>query len=308
MVTPRFEFRNILYFLKVYGSALLLPGKNSLIVIQSVYADSLYARSLKVLARLRKKRVFYDLDDADYLRYPPHNIHFFLRQCAAVTLGSRELVKNLSGNNERTYLVTCPVPDLGIVKKKKNEVLTIGWIGDFTKGHKESLMSTFFPALGAVDFPVKLVMLGANRSEEHGPLLDHLAQFRHVTVDIPEHIDWMNERAIQEKIATFDVGIATLLDNEFYRSKSAFKLKQCFNNGVPVLSTDLPENSFFLEDGANGYFCNTSEEFGLRLREFRDMDEQTYHRFSANARAAVARFDLEYFCGRLSRIFGEVVH
>jgi glycosyltransferase involved in cell wall biosynthesis len=216
-----------------------------------------------------------------------------------VTLGSSELVKNLSKYNSRTTLITCPVPDLKIVKKEKNEILTIGWIGDFTKGHKQSLMETFFPAISNLPFRIKLVMLGVERKNEYEFLTDHLKTFNNILLEIPQSFDWHNEVQVQTKISTFDIGIATLIDDEFYRSKSAFKLKQYLNNGVPVLSSDLPENNVFLKHGKNGYLCNTSSEFLHRITEFNSMDADTYSVFSANARQSVPSFDLRNFCERL---------
>jgi glycosyltransferase involved in cell wall biosynthesis len=307
-VIPGRDFSAIFRFFKAWFSALLLPRRGSLIVIQSVYSRSFYANALKLLVKIRSRNVFYDLDDADYLRYSPETIYFFLENCTAVTLGSSELVKNLSKYNSNTFLVTCPVPDLNIVKQKKNAVLTIGWIGDFTKGHKESLMNTFFPALKELPFRVRLVMMGANRKEEHASLLNYLSQFDHVTLDIPKDIDWFNEKAIQEKISGFDIGIATLLDNEFYRSKSAFKLKQCLNSGVPVLSSDLPENNAFLEDGKNGYFCDTAGDFRERIMEFNSMDERTYAEFSGRARSSVHRYDLKNYCREIIAAYANKVN
>jgi glycosyltransferase involved in cell wall biosynthesis len=298
-IIPGYSFHRIFLFTKAYFSALLFLKKHSVIIIQSVYTKSFYASALKLLVRMRKKICIFDMDDADYLRYPPETIYYFLKNCAVVTLGSAELVKNLSKYNFNTKWIPCPTPDLNIKKQTKNEVLTIGWIGDFTKGHKQSLMESFFPALNDLPFKARLVLLGVERKNEYEFLSNYFKNFRNLSVEVSQNVDWQNETAIQSTIVTFDIGIATLLDNEFYRSKSAFKLKQCFNNGVPVLSTDLPENNFFLEQGKNGYFCNTPSDFRKRILEFHNMDEDTYQAFSINARAAIQKFSVNYFCESL---------
>ena len=296
LILPSYKFATIFLFLKAYLSALLFQKKDSLIVIQSVYTKSKYATLLKFLVKIRGKNVFYDLDDADYLRYPPETIYYFLKNCSAITLGSSELVKNLSKFNKNTVLNTCPIKDLNIVKQTKNNILTIGWIGDFTKGHKESLLNTFFPALVDLPFQTKLILMGVDRKEEYVFLVEYFKVFPNVQVEIPQNIDWQNEIAIQQKISTFDIGIATLLDNEFSRSKSAFKMKQCFNNGVPVLSTNIAENNVFIEEGKNGYFCDTSNEFRKRIIEFNDMNADNYKVFSDYARKSIHKFDLKHYC------------
>ena len=63
------------------------------------------------------------------------------------------------------------------------------------------------------------------------------------------------------------------------------------NNGVPVLSTNLPENNIVIKDGFNGYYCNTTSEFELRLNQFNEMSIDTYLVFSKNARETALKFD-----------------
>ncbi len=298
-ISPDYRLSTILQFIRAYCSALFLPKKNSIVVIQSVYTKALYPTALKLLVKLRKKNTFYDLDDADYLRYPPENIYYFLKNCSRVTVGSSELLKNLSKYNANTILITCPTPDLKIIKTKKNDLLTIGWIGDFAKGHKESLLTDFFPALMDLPFKVKLVLMGVCRKEEYEFIQTYLKRFENVVAEIPTDIDWKNEIAIQEKIATFDIGIATLIDDEFNRSKSAFKLKQYLNNGVPVLSSNIAENNQFVDHEKNGYLCESPEEYRKRIIEFHDMSEDTYRLFSIHARKSIQRFDLTNFCDQL---------
>lgn len=105
---------------------------------------------LKFLIKVRPSKTFYDLDDADYLDYPPKTIYHFVQKCSGVFVGSRELAMNLSKFNKNILLNTSPTPDIKITKTKKNSTLTVGWIGDFAGGHKEALLNFFFPALKKV--------------------------------------------------------------------------------------------------------------------------------------------------------------
>lgn len=305
-VFPSYRLEKILLFLKAYFSALLFPKKNSLIVIQSVHSDFFYATALKILVNFRKQCTIYDLDDADYLRYPPGTIYYFIKNCHAVTVGSTELKKNLSKINQNTRLITCPTPDLGITKKHRNDILTIGWIGHFGGGHKESLQKFFFPALKDLPFKVKMVFLGVVEEQDFIFLKNYFNALPNVILEIPGNIDWNKEKDIQQRISLFDIGIATLLDTEFYRSKSAFKTKQCFNNGVPVLSSDVPENNLFIEHERNGFLCAGSEDFRLRIMEINEMSHEKYMLLSACARNAVEKFDLKKFCSGLIESYEKI--
>ena len=112
-----------------------------------------------------------------------------------------------------------------------------------------------------------------------------------IQVEIPTNIDWKNELTLQQKITAFDIGIATLIDNEIQRSKSGIKAKQYLNNGVPVLGTNLPENDWVIKDGVNGFFCSNNQEFKQRIIEFYSMNDQLYSDFLKNTRKTICEFD-----------------
>jgi len=301
-VYPGYRISVILKFLCAYLSALFFRRKNSLIVIQKVHSDFIYANLLKLLVLVRKPNTIYDIDDADYLLFPPENIYWFCRNCSAVMAGSREIADNLKQYNANVFFNTSPAPSPAIVKKQKNNVLHIGWIGGFGGDHKESLLSEFFPALKHVPFKVKLSLLGVTEEKDRLLLTEYFSTNPNVELIVPGQIDWQNETEIQNAIAQFDIGIATLLDNEFQRSKSGFKAKQYLNHGVPVLSTDLPENNSVVIDSENGFYCNSPQEFQRRITEFHNMNEQQYAKLSGNAVNSAGIFGFNAYCNRLRNI------
>lgn len=300
-VTPSYRPNKVLYFIKAYFSALLFRKKSSLIVIQRVNSNFIYAGLLKFLIKCRPSLTFYDLDDADYLNYKPNTIYHFIKHCSAVFVGSRELMKNLKKYNKRIQLNTSPVATSFFIKKKKNKHFTIGWIGDFAGGHKQSLLAKLFPALKNISFEVKLIIIGVGRKDfnDFEFLEKYFESCPHITLELPKNIDWNDEKELQNRIVEFDIGIATLLDDELHRSKSAFKLKQYMNNGVPVLSSNLGENKYFIRDGYNGFLCTTTEQYKKRIEELNSMSESDYNELSTNARNSTNEFDLNLYSTNL---------
>ncbi len=303
-VIPGYRPSRIIIFLSAYISALFFRKNNSIIVIQRIHSGFIYSTLLKLLIRFRKSRTYYDLDDADYLAYPPNNIFHFLKNCEGVIVGSHELKKNLAKYNKKIKLNTSPVPDLQIYKSAKNSTLTIGWIGDFAGDHKAALIKYFFPSLYNLPFKIKLIIVGVGRKNKNDFqfLGNHFSDYKNVELELPDKIDWQNERNIQSLIKEFDLGIATLLDNELHRSKSAFKIKQYLNNGIPVLSTDLPENNFFIKDGENGFLCSTPEQFRERIIQFQEMSDEKYMKFSTRMRKSKDVFNLKAYCEMLANL------
>ena len=298
-IIPGYKLKNIFQFFRAYFSALFFRKSNSIIVIQRINSNRIYSGLLKLLIRIRKSNTIYDLDDADYLEYSPETIYYFVKNCSVVSVGSHELVKNLTRLNKHIVLNTSPTPDLSITKKNKNSLFTIGWIGDFRGGHKEGMLTLFFPSLKNLPFKIKLILLGVSQKSEYDFLTDHFKTYPNVDLEMPQQINWTDEKDIQQRIIGFDVGIATLLDTELQRSKSAFKTKQYLNNGVPVLSSNISENNLFVEDGKNGFICSTPADFTKRMIEINGMNADKYQVLSENARNSISNFNLHAYCNNL---------
>ena len=304
IIVPGYHPKKIFRFLKCYLSALFARKKDSLIVVQRVHSNFIYANLLRLLVTVRRKFTVYDLDDADYLYLPSKLIYSFAKKCSAITAGSRAIASHLEKYNDSIIITSSPTPDLNIYKTKKNDILTIGWIGGFGGDHKNSVSQLVFPAIKELNFPCKLIILGVLNSEDKRFVINYFRSNSHIEVEIPLFIDWKDESRLQEKIVSFDIGIATLVDNEIQRSKSGIKAKQYLNNGIPVLGTNLPENDWVIEDGYNGYFCDSSHDFKKRIIEFSEMEEKVYSQFIKNARESIKEFNHDKYYADFIKLKG----
>ncbi len=294
-VMPGYHPLNILHFIRIYFSALLFRKKGSLIVFQKIYTRRIYAHALEFLLFFRRKGTIYDLDDAFHLKFPPETIVHFLQHASLVSVGSEELFKFSSLHNGRVFINTSPVIRHPYIKTKKNSVFTIGWIG-FYNAHRESLEQLFFPALEHLSMRVRLVIMGVTKSEHKKSLRELFPVSGNVDLEIAEDVDWENEFSVYQQISRFDVGVSPLLETGLNKAKSAFKLKQYFSAGVPVLASPVGENCRFLKDGSNGYFCNNPNEFYTRINQFYNMPEEVYHQLSIQVLESTAEFSMEKYC------------
>lgn len=302
LVTPGYSPGRISKFILAYFSAIFLQKKDSLIVIQRVNSNFIYSRLLKILVRIKRQNTVYDIDDADYLEYNPESIYYFAKECKSISAGSRKIAEHLSQFNSRIVHTTSPIVDLNIVKSKRNDLFTIGWIGAFGGDHKNSMINFVFPALLELDFEFKLIIIGVNNNSDSEFITNYFNTQKKVKIVIPRNIDWQNEEDIQNRIAKFDLGIATLTDSEIHKSKSGIKAKQYMNNGVPVLSTNLPENDSVIVEGKNGFFCSGPQEFKQRIIEFYKMNETEYNNYSSNARYSIKNFNHEKYLSDFLKI------
>ncbi|MES2396659.1 MAG: glycosyltransferase [Bacteroidota bacterium] len=290
-VVPSYSLTNIFCFFKAYFLALFFRRQNSLIVIQRVQSNFIYANLLKLLIRIRNNDTVYDLDDADYLEVNPKTIYYFAKHCEKISAGSKQIETYLSRFNNQIVHTTSPIVDLGMVKTNKNAIFTIGWIGGFGGEHKDSLIELVFPTLKDLTFQLKLIIIGVVKLDDLEFVKKYFQGNSNIEIEIPLGIDWNDEIDIQKRIVLFDIGIATLANSEMQLSKSGIKAKQYMNNGVPVLSTNLPENNTVVVDGFNGFFCTTTNDFKERLNQFFKITDTDYLQFSKNARESISNFD-----------------
>lgn len=305
-IVPSYTPKGIYLFLKAYLSVLFFRKPNSLIVIQRVQSHFIYSTLLKLLIRIKNKDTVYDLDDADYLEVNPKTIYFFAKNCEKISAGSKQIEKYLSQFNNQIVHTTSPIVDLQIVKANRNTIFTIGWIGGFGGEHKDSLIELVFPALKELTFHLKLIVVGVVKLDDIKFIKNYFQDNSSIEIEIPLEIDWNNEVDIQKRIVLFDVGIATLTNSEMQLSKSGIKAKQYMNNGVPVLSTNLPENSTVVVDGVNGYFCETITDFKERLNQFYNMADTDYLLFSENARKSIINFDHNKYFADFEKIINGI--
>jgi glycosyltransferase involved in cell wall biosynthesis len=293
-VYPGYRFSEIFRFTITFLQVLFFRKRDSMIVFQKIYTNGIYAHALKFLLYFRRRNTLYDIDDAEYLRRPVTTLHHFMRSCSACSAGSEALVNYIRPFNPDVFLLTSPVMEHPFVRQSKSSPFTIGWIG-YYGAHRASLMQLLFPALLHLHFPIALRILGAKNAAEVEELNTFFQLYPHITVDAPLNIDWQNEESVYALIRTFDAGVSPLLDSEFNRAKSAFKLKQCLSCGVPVLASSVGENLRFLEDGVNGFLCDSPAEYADTLTRFHDADPETYEAMSRAARSSLQGFSIRHY-------------
>lgn len=291
LVTTGYTPGIILNFIRVYCSALLFRKKNSIIVFQKIRTNRLYATSLKALLLLRKQRTLYDMDDPDYLKFNKRTINFFIKHSETCSMGSAALMDYAQKTNANSFLLTSPVISHTEIKKQVNKIFTVGWVG-YYNAHKESLQQLLYPALINLTFNVKLVLLGVTSEEEKNEIRSLFSEHSNISLDIPLVLDWMDELSIYRRIKEFDVGISPLLDTEVNRAKSAFKLKQCLSCGVPVLASPVGENLRFIENGINGFLCDSANEFEENICKIKSLDTLNYQQMSTSAWQSVKNFSM----------------
>lgn len=304
-VFPAYNWRAVANFIFVYLEVLFFRKRESVIVFEKIRTNRLYANMLKVLLFFRRSMTIYDIDDADYLNFSKGTIDHFMKKCSVCTAGSEELVKYAKQFNPHSVLLTSPIIKHQYIKKNRQSVYNIGWVG-YYRAHKQNLSEFLFPALFQLDIDVKLTILGVNNSADIDELKTIFAKYPGIELIIPENVDWFSESAINIIIARFDVGVAPMINTEYNKAKSAFKLKQYMSCGVPVVVSDVGENNRFLKHGENGYLCRSVDDFEKYLRRVYQITNVEYGVMSQKAHDTINCFDMKHYCARFIELCSDM--
>lgn len=292
----------ILQFLKVFCLALFSKSSSSLIVIQKVLSNGPYAKALQFLTRFKPSQTLYDLDDAEQYRFPVKQLHFFLTNCQKVAVGSHALHQYCQQFNKQVYWQTSAVLSQKCIKQKQNKKLHLGWIGDYgtphstSFSHRSTLNNEVFPEIQKIKIPIKLSLIGVKVPSDIALIKQKFAAFSHIEICIPEQLDWTNDDWLYPKIAEFDVGLAPYTDHPFCHAKSAFKIKQYLSCGVPVIASNIGDNSLFVKNGFNGFLLEKPTDLVPIINTFAMMDAATYSQMNKNCLQRLTPFSIENYC------------
>jgi len=249
----------------------------------------------------------YDIDDAEYLRTKTKSLHFFLKNCKVILVGSNKLHEYCIKYNPNVLIQTSPVISHNYRKQKKQNTLTIGWVGNTGNGdtlshpfsHKSSLFKLFFCSITQIKTPIKLILIGIKSTSD---ILEIKSYFKHspnIDIEILLNLNWKDDHWLYKDISQFDVGISPMLNHPFNQAKSAFKAKQYLSCGVPVIASNVGENSKFVINNYNGILCKDSEDFVSALNKFIFMKDEEYLEFSKNCLKDTDQYSVDNYCKNL---------
>lgn len=309
-VFPERNKAGILNFLKVYINALFFRKRNSLIVIQKICSNRIYANLLKILVVFQSNNTLYDIDDAEYLRQDVNTLHFFLKRCKVITVGSYALKEYCKNFNENVFILTSPVSEHIEEKKERNKITNIGWVGDFGNGndiskefsHKKSMFTILFPQIKRLKIPVELTLIGIKKENDIPEIIEYFKDNSNIKINIPTNLNWEKDEWVYSEIKKFDIGVSPLSDHLFNESKSAFKAKQYLSVGIPTIASDVGENNKFVRHNENGYLCRNGRDFENAIINISEMSDDKYFELSRNAINNKRDFSIKNYCDLLNGI------
>ncbi|SMB89578.1 glycosyl transferase group 1 [Hymenobacter roseosalivarius DSM 11622] len=225
-----------------------------------------------LIAKLFAKRIIYDFDDAIWLKDPAGEQTFISKLkwqqkvgqicCWAykVSCGNAYLRDYARQFNPHVIINPTTLDTEHLHNQMRDqhhsERPIIGWTGTHTTlRHLDSI----WPVLRRLqnegyDFEFQVI---CNQRPEQ----QHLNNLKFVS--------WRKETEIED-LLQLHVGLMPLVDDPWARGKCAFKALQYMALGIPALVSPVGMNTEVVQEGHNGYICDTEEEWCAGLRKLLD--------------------------------------
>lgn len=238
------------------------------------------------LGKVLGKKLIYDFDDAIWVPQTSEaNPLAALIKCnwkvAAIckwswkiSVGNRFLSSFAEKYNRNVFIIPTVVDTENmhnpIAYPGQNRGKTIGWTGTFTNFANLSMIVSVLQRLDKEERASILVI--ADRDPE---IKNLRYQFQ----------KWNKETEIKD-LLQFDIGLMPLLDEEFQKGKCGFKAIQYMALGIPAVVSPVGVNSEIVNDGLNGYWATTEDEWYSKLRELLDNNSKRV-KFGKGARKKI---------------------
>ena len=212
------------------------------------------------MALQRRPAIVVDYDDALFHRYDQHRsalvrtvfgkkIDAVMRNADLVTAGNGYLSARATDAGAGCVEWLPTVVDLTRypppLPRRPGAETVIGWIGSPSTAH---YLQQIAPALRVLKerHPLRCIAIGARPDQVEGTPF--------------ESVVWSEDREV-ELLASIDIGVMPLVDEQWERGKCGYKLIQYMAVGCPVVASPVGVNPEIVDVGGNGYLAGTTEEW-----------------------------------------------
>ncbi|WP_151087667.1 glycosyltransferase family 4 protein [Hymenobacter baengnokdamensis] len=223
-----------------------------------------------LLAKVLRKRIVYDFDDAIWLANTSeanriaaglkwhHKVDSICHWAYKNSCGNAYLAAYARQFNSSVVINPTTIDTVHLHNQVRNQLapgpLVIGWTGTHST---LKYLVPLVPVLAqleaeGLDFEFHVI---SNQPPEFSQPLRCL-----------RFIPWQKATEIPD-LLTFHVGLMPLEDDKWAQGKCAFKALQYMALGIPALVSPVGMNTEVVTDGHNGYICREPAEWHQRLRQ-----------------------------------------
>jgi glycosyltransferase involved in cell wall biosynthesis len=256
-----------------------------------------------IIAKLWRKKIIYDFDDAIWIPNTSKEnslvgwfkafwkVKYLCSWAYTVVGGNPYLCEYARQYNKNVVLIpTCVDVKRGHnrVKDQHGDKVVIGWTGSHST---MPFLEPLVPVLAelAQEKGVKVLIISNKTPRFNFPGLRYLP--------------WKESSEIED-LLQLHIGMMPLEADPWCEGKCGFKLIQYLALGIPAVVSPVGVNKTILEDGVNGYLCNTTEEWAEALSALIDDVQKRKDMGAAGRRKIVDHYSVQAHAGRFIDLFG----
>ena len=223
-----------------------------------------------LLAKVLRKRVIYDFDDAIWLANTSeanriaasfkwhHKVDSICRWAYKNSCGNAYLAAYARQFNASTVVNPTTIDTVHLHNQVRDQLapgpLVIGWTGT------HSTLKYLLPVV-----PVLAQLEAEGLKFEFRVISNQPPAFSQPLKSL-RFIPWQKATEIPD-LLTFHVGLMPLEDDKWAQGKCAFKALQYMALGIPALVSPVGMNTEVVQDAVNGYICREPADWYSRLRQ-----------------------------------------
>jgi len=213
-----------------------------------------------IIAKILKKKFIYDFDDAIWLpNYSQSNAKFhrlkaygkvkkIVQWADKVVVGNEFLATYAKQYNANVEIIPTTIDLVHVHNLKtthQEELIRIGWTGSHTTMEYLPLL---VPTLKKLEqqFPIVFRVIS-----NHPPEIE---------LDCLEYVPWNKETEIED-LSAIHIGVMPLEDSVWAQGKCGFKGLQYMSLEIPSVLSNVGVNSEIIDNGKNGFLCNSEGEW-----------------------------------------------
>lgn len=224
---------------------------------------------LETIISILKKPIIFDFDDAIFLPTSsrhnnfieifknPNKVAHILKISSHIIAGNQYLSNFALRYNRCVTIIPTPIDtdryypaavknDSESDSDSGSDKVVIGWMGSITTLYFLNAMRSIFVCLSKRFLHVMFKIVGGEFS---------INGLSNITSK-----PWLLEEEIED-LATFDIGIMPMSDNEWTKGKCGFKAVLYMSMGIPCICSPVGMNKEIITDGVNGFLAATEDEW-----------------------------------------------
>lgn len=217
-----------------------------------------------IIAKILRKKIIYDFDDAIWLpNYSDSNakfqrlkmywkVKYITKWSWKVTVGNAYLKEYASKYNSNVEIIPTTIDLINVHNKKADHSQTpvkIGWTGTHTTSNYLQELIPVFEEL-AKKYTFEFIMISNHEPEYKFPNL--------------KFIQWNKETEIED-LSQIQIGIMPLKDDEWALGKCGFKGLQYMALNMAAVLSPVGVNKTIVQHSKNGYLCSELTEWKTTL-------------------------------------------